>query len=227
MANILLVPGTYLGGWYYDPVLPELRSAGHRVFPVTLSGLDPSKPHPLPINLDTHINDVLDVISQNGLEDVVLVGHSYGGMPITGAADRTEAQVRKLVYLDAQVPKPGQREWDLMLEKDRIPPLRTGVDGLNMYPEDWLLDLYPRMQPHPLATKLQQLHYDQAKFDALNKVFVYCKHWFRNGDVSPFAPILERVKQEPNWTTHSWDVGHDTIGEAAEKVVELLLEELS
>ena len=223
MANIVLVAGTYLGGWYYDPIVPALTEAGHRVFPVTLSGLDPQKPHPMPINLDTHINDVLQVIEENQLNDVVLVGHSYGGMPITGAADRTSARIQKLIYLDAQMPKPGQREWDLMLEKDRIPPLRTGLDGLNMHPEEWLLEAFPRMQPHPLATKLQQLHYDQAKFDSFEKVFVYCTEWFRNGDASPFGPILERLKYEPGWTTHTWQVGHDTIGEASEQVIDLIL----
>lgn len=227
MTNIILVAGTYLGGWYYEPIVPALQNAGHNTFPVTLSGLDPETPHPLPINLDTHINDILRVINTNNLSEVVLVGHSYGGMPITGAADRTTAEIRKLIYLDAQVPKPGQREWDLMLEKDRIPPERTGFDGLTMHPEEWLLELYPRMQPHPLATKLQMLNYDQTKFDSLDKVFVYCTEWFRNGDVSPFLPIVERLKTEPGWTTFTWNVGHDTIGEAAEKVIELILAESS
>ena len=227
MANIILVAGTYLGGWYYDPIVPTLEAAGHKVFTPTLSGLDPNKPHPLPINLDTHIDDVLNVIEENHLDDVVLVGHSYGGMPITGAADRTKTKIQKLIYLDAQMPKPGQREWDLMLEKDRIPPDRTGFDGLNMHPEDWLVEAFPRMQPHPLATKLQQLHYDQDKFDSFSKVFVYCTEWFRNGDASPFGPILERVKGEPGWTTHTWDVGHDTIGEAASRVADLILNEVA
>ena len=108
MANFILIAGTYHGGWYWDQVVPALIKAGHKVFAPSLSGLDAGNPINSQINLDTHITDVLRIIEDNNLDEVVLVGWSYGGMVITGAADRTEAKVKKLIYLDAQSPKPGE-----------------------------------------------------------------------------------------------------------------------
>ena len=136
MANIILVAGTFHGGWYWEPIKSVLEVAGHRVFAPTLSGLDPELPVAGPINLDTHINDVLLLIENNHLSQVVLVGWSYGGMVITGVADRTSAQVRKLVYLDGQLPMSGEREWDLMPDRDDW--VKLCQDGIYFYPDEGL-----------------------------------------------------------------------------------------
>ena len=89
MTNFVLVPGFWLGGWAWDRVTARLRAAGHTVFPVTLTGLGERVHLAGPqIDLDTHITDVINLITYEALHDVVLVGHSYAGMVVTGVADR-------------------------------------------------------------------------------------------------------------------------------------------
>jgi pimeloyl-ACP methyl ester carboxylesterase len=224
MANIILVAGTFHGGWYWDPIVPGLTSAGHRVFAPTLTGLDASELIAGPVNLDTHIDDVLRVIDDNQLKEIALVGWSYGGMVITGVADRTDAKILKLVYLDGQLPMPSQREWDLLPAADQTSTLASCLDGLNIFPDEWLLEYEPRTQPHPLGTKLQPLDYDQVKFDSLNKVYIFAEEWFHTPDVSsPLEPSYLRAKGSPGWRTESWAYGHDLVREAPKAVLELLL----
>lgn len=227
MANVILIPGTFHGGWYWEPLANKLRTFGNNVFTPTLSGLELEGHEKRTINLDTHINDVLQLIEEKQLNTVVLVGWSYGGMVITGVADRTNAKVQLLVYLDAMVPKPGQREWDLVLDEDKEHFLAMCSDGLTMQPPSEFLNLEPRMRPHPLATKLQPLSYNKTKFDMLNKIFVFAEKWFHNPEVSsPLKPVLDRIVQEPGWITQSWPFGHDLLKEAPDLLIKLLLENI-
>lgn len=225
MANIILIAGTYHGGWYWEPIIPALTQAGHRVFTPTLSGLD--SPSQKVVNLDTHINDVVRVVEENNLDDVVLVAWSYGGMVITGAADRIKARVQKLFYLDAQLPKPGEREWDLIPEHEHEDFINLCNDGLNLYPDEGMLQYEPRMRPHPFATKLQPLNYDQNKFDTIEKIFVFAEKWFHDPAViSPIKRSFDRASNDSGWTTHSWANGHDLVREVPAEVAALLLENL-
>lgn len=224
MANIILVAGTFHGGWYWDPILPTLKEAGHNVFTPTLSGLKEENEHK-PINLETHIEDVLKIIEDNLLADVILLGWSYAGMVITGVADRARTKIQKLIYLDAQLPKTGQCEFDLMPEQDRNSTLSECLDGLNIYPNEWLQKYELRTKPHPLATKLQPLNYDQAKFDSIEKIFIFAEKWFHNPEViSPIKRSYELASQTPGWELHVWPYGHDLVREAPEFVLKLLLE---
>lgn len=226
MANIILVAGTFHGGWYWEPLIPLLTEAGHEVFAPTLSGLDPDRSSGASINLDTHVNDIIQIVDSNQLDEVVMVGWSYGGMVITGAADRLEAKVQKLIYLDAQLPKPGEREWDLIPAHEHETFIDLCKDGVNLYPEEAMLSYEPRMHPHPLATKLQPLTYDQARFDELEKVFVFAEKWFHDPSViSPIKASFIRASNDPGWATHSWPFGHDLVKEARAKVAELILNE--
>jgi pimeloyl-ACP methyl ester carboxylesterase len=110
MANFVLVHGAWIGGWYWRPIAQKLRAAGHEAYAPTLTGLgerihlmNPS------INLVTHVTDVVNVIKEGGLSDVVLVGHSYGGMVVTGVADALPDKIASLVYLDALFQKTARR----------------------------------------------------------------------------------------------------------------------
>jgi pimeloyl-ACP methyl ester carboxylesterase len=109
MATYVLVHGGGHGGWCWQKVASRLRAAGHEVHTPTLTGLG-ERSHLIGpgIGLDTHITDVVNMIRFEGLTDVILGGHSYGGMVITGVADRVPDSIRRLVYLDAAHPANGQ-----------------------------------------------------------------------------------------------------------------------
>src|SRR5687768_4282986 len=102
MATFVLVPGFWLGGWAWQTVARPLRSAGHDVYPVSLTGLgDRLHLANREVNLDTHITDVTNLIAFEDLRDVILVGHSGGGVVATGAADRVPDRLSRVVYLDS------------------------------------------------------------------------------------------------------------------------------
>lgn len=108
VATFVLVHGAFSGAWSWNRfVVPQLRASGHTVFATTLTGLGDRThlAHP-GIDLDTHVQDVVNVLYYEDLHDVILVGHSYGGKVITGVADRSADRLAHLVYLDAIVPTP-------------------------------------------------------------------------------------------------------------------------
>ena len=102
LAAYVLVGGAWLGGWCWQPVARRLREAGHEAYPVTPTGLGERSHLSNPeVNLDTHITDVVNLIEFEDLRDVVLLGHSYAGIVVTGAADRVPERIAQLVYLDS------------------------------------------------------------------------------------------------------------------------------
>jgi pimeloyl-ACP methyl ester carboxylesterase len=134
MATFVLVHGGGHGGWCYAEVKRRLEAAGHEVFAPSLTGLA-ERAHLLSsaVDLDVHITDVVELLRVWDLHDVVLVGHSYGGMVITGVADRAADRVGKLVYLDAANPRNGQSLVDVagpVIEAVR--PLGAVVDGVEL-----------------------------------------------------------------------------------------------
>jgi pimeloyl-ACP methyl ester carboxylesterase len=101
MTIYVLIGGAWLGGWCWQRIARRLRKDGHDVYPVTLTGLGERVHVASPeVDLDTHITDVVNLIEFEDLHDVVLVGHSYGGLVVTGAADRIPERISELVYLD-------------------------------------------------------------------------------------------------------------------------------
>ena len=126
MATFVLVHGAWTGGWIWRRVRPLLRAAGHEVFSPTLTGLG-ERAHLASheIGLHTHIDDVFGLLEYEELRRVVLVGHGYGGMVITGVADRVPEWLSGLVYLDAAVPRDGEAMFDLLGKQVRRPYLRS------------------------------------------------------------------------------------------------------
>src|SRR5579859_7061683 len=114
MATFVIVHGAWGGAWSWNKfVVPMLRAAGQTVHPVTLTGLGERSHLASPeVSLDTHIQDVCNVLFYEDLTDVLLVGHSYGGNVITGVADRVPERLQQLVYLDAATPADGQSSAD-------------------------------------------------------------------------------------------------------------------
>ena len=134
MATYILVHGGGHGGWCYQKVRRLLLEEGHEVFAPTLTGLaERSRSLSPAIDLDFHIDDVTSMLFFEDLHDVILVGHSYGGMVITGIADRAGDRIAKLVYLDAANPTNGQSLVDVagpIIEVTR--PAGQVVDGVEL-----------------------------------------------------------------------------------------------
>src|ERR671916_3427586 len=109
MTTYVLVGDAWLGGWCWQPIARRLRNAGHDAYPLTLTGLGERVHLASPeVDLQTHITDVVNLLEFEDLRDVVLLGHSYGGLVVTGAADRIPERVSELVYLDtAPLPNGG------------------------------------------------------------------------------------------------------------------------
>jgi pimeloyl-ACP methyl ester carboxylesterase len=102
MATYVLVPGAWLGGWAWQPVARQLRSEGHEVYPLTLTGLGERSHLARPeVDLDTHVTDVVNLIRTEDLREVLLVGHSYAGIVVAAAADRLADRVATVVYVDS------------------------------------------------------------------------------------------------------------------------------
>lgn len=161
MATYVLVHGGGHGGWCYQTVARLLRAAGHEVHTPTLTGLGERSHLVSPrVDLDLHIQDVVAVLHHENLRDVILVGHSYGGMVVTGVADRAADRVGRLVYLDAATPTNGQSLLDLAggaLEAMR--PFGTVADGVELVllPTAEAGTFYGVTNPDDLAWMAQRL----------------------------------------------------------------------
>jgi pimeloyl-ACP methyl ester carboxylesterase len=182
MSDIVLIHGAFHGGWCWRDVAARLRGAGHAVFTPTLTGLGERSHLAGPgVDLDTHIADVVNAIEWEELDGVVLVGHSYGGMPVTGAADRLSGRLAALVYLDAMIPEDGQSALAARSADPGYVPLPEPDDGGTVPPYDaafFGLDgdlarwVDRRLTPHPLATMTQPIRLTGAWRDVKRKVYI-------------------------------------------------------
>jgi pimeloyl-ACP methyl ester carboxylesterase len=219
MTNFVLIPGMCHGGWCFEELTRELRAEGHTVHPLTLTGIS-ERSHLLPgaVNLDTHIQDVTSVLDAENISDAVLVGHSYGGMVITGAADRTPGRVTALVYLDAMVPGHGDSCWTLVTDQER----RWYTDVVDTGHAVRPLPFFdPRATAHPLASLLQPLRLTGDLAHIRRRIYVYAAGW--DGE-SPFTPVYERLRNEPAWTTHALAGGHNLMRDEPQALAKILLE---
>jgi pimeloyl-ACP methyl ester carboxylesterase len=136
MATYVLVPGFWLGGWAWRPVTQRLHERGHDLHPISLTGMAERASQAQPdTDLDTHIDDVVNLLTSRDLHDVILVGHSYGGLVATGAADRMPERIEQLVYVDTG-PLP-----DGMSQNDFTPPDQqtANADLVANHGDGWLL----------------------------------------------------------------------------------------
>ncbi|MFG1916954.1 alpha/beta fold hydrolase [Micromonospora sp. NPDC048898] len=105
MADFVLVAGAWLGSWAWDEVVPSLRAAGHDTYPLTLSGL--ADKQGVAAGQQTHVRDIVDEVERRDLRDVVLVGHSYSGIPVGQAAGRIGDRLTRVIFVDSEVPVDG------------------------------------------------------------------------------------------------------------------------
>lgn len=161
MATFVLVHGSWFGGWSWERVRPLLEREGHRVLAPSLTGMADRHHLASPqLSLQTHIDDVARLMEWERVQDAILVGHSYGGMVITGAAAKVAQRLQRLVYLDAFYPLAGECAWDLLTwQKDAFQSLRLPEDPTQVRPVD-MPALFPdlagfdasRLTPMPIRT---------------------------------------------------------------------------
>lgn len=225
MATYLICHGAWGGGWTWKKVRPLLRAAGHEVFTPTYTGLGERAhlAHPL-VDLETHIQDILSVVEYEDLRDVILVGHSYGGMVVTGVGDRVPDRIRHLVYLDAMVPSHGQSLNDLagdrpyasLVEGWLLPPSPAAPDTS---PEDlaWTM---PRRRHQPARTFSQKLQLVQAA-PPFPRSYIHCT---KKSGHDVFQQFADRFRDDPAWHFHAMDASHSPNVTEPEALASLLLE---
>ena len=232
MAIFVLVHGAFHGGWCYSRVASRLRSHGHDVYTPTLSGVG-ERAHLAvqAINLSTHIQDVVATITTYDLDDVILCGHSYAGMVITGVAGQVGERIRTLFYLDAALPEDGQSLFEIAGPEKTIGVLglasETGLMiapfgaahfGVNADDIAWV----DRMcTPHPLATFTQKLRFTGKEALVKRHTYVLCERY-----VSVNHAAYARVKNLPGWKSVSLDCTHSLMIDEPDIFSALLLEEL-
>jgi pimeloyl-ACP methyl ester carboxylesterase len=234
--TFVLVHGAFHGGWCWERVARLLRSEGAAVYAPSLSGLA-DRAHlftPL-IGLETHVRDIVGLLEYEDLKDVVLVGHSYGGMVVTWAAERLAKRVAHVVYLDAAFPERGdQCMYDLFPESFRredeewmkqqgetwkLPPDPDATFGVEN--EDDLRWLRSKLTPHPFKTLTDPImtNNDFAISSMLPRSYIYCE-WPAG---SPFKTFGDRA-ESLGWRCLKLNTGHDAMITMPNQLAELLLE---
>lgn len=238
--TFVLVHGAWHGGWCWAKVRPSLERAGARVYTPTLTGLGERRHlrEPVP-GLQTHIDDVVNLIEAEELQDVVLVGHSLAGMVITAVADRMKTRLRRLVYLDAPVPAHGN---DLathvpgtdaaMAQRRRAAYRALAPDGVWLPPPapemmgvtrpadaEWLRR---RLTPHPLRTWLEPVALPNGGHAGLPKTYVLATRPLNT--MMGYPAQGEVAKRGGEWTYREIATGHDMMVTEPERTAELLLE---
>ncbi|MGH8707123.1 MAG: alpha/beta fold hydrolase [Burkholderiales bacterium] len=227
----MLVHGAWHGGWCWRRVAERLAQAGRRVFTPTLTGLG-ERAHLLTnaVNLDTHVQDVVSVLEAEELENVVLVGHSYAGLVISGVAARAKRRLRQLVYLDALLVEDGQ-SWAGAFPRDvaearrksatltsgvkTLPPPDPQIYGFSDPADDeWVRR---RLVPHPYAPFEQKISWGCALGNGLPKTYVDC--------TSPALAVLAAMKprNRSGWDFIELETGHDLMVSAPEETARILL----
>jgi len=233
MATYVLVHGALHGSWCWKRVRKALQAAGHEVFTPTLTGVGERSHLNSPnINLDTHINDVANLIRWEELSNVILCGHSYGGCVISGAADRVADRIGALVYLDAFVLEDGESLFDVVPKAQgpamreqakssgdgwKVPPIPAEALGVNARDAAWV---NAQCTAQPLATFEQPIRLTGG-LDRIKNVTHVLATGFREG--SPFPVHHERARAR-GWKLHTMPCGHDVMLDRPEELTNLLLE---
>lgn len=217
MATIVLAHGAWSAAWAWKKMRPLFAAAGHSFFSPTYTGLG-ERAHlgHKDVDLSTHVQDVLNVLEFEDLKDVVLLGHSYGGMVATGVADKARNRIQRVVYIDAFAPKDGQSMFDLQDPKAEaymragaakegggwgIPPISAPPDTS---PED-LAWTTPRRRPQPIKSFEEKIKLTSTE-PPPPRHYIYAKQ-SRPGDV--FRQFGERAKSEPGWKYYEIDASHN------------------
>ena len=230
VAVFVLVHGAWHGGWCWAQAEDALREKGHRALAPTLTGLG-ERSHLLTseIDSDLHVMDVVNVLKWAELDDVVLVGHSYGGLIVTGVAGQVPERVRALVYLDAFVPEESGVSLFARGHPERMARFQAEIDSgaaavqpdsFDAWTEDerikdWLKSM---CTPQPAGTFAGGVTLTGREVEVAHRYYILCE---RNRP-SAFWKEHDRVKGRPGWKTDRIATMHDAMVEAPDELARLL-----
>lgn len=212
----VLIHGAWMGGWAWSRIKPLLEAEGHQVYAPTLTGLaERARLLTKDVNLSTHVEDVSRLLIAEDLEDVVLVGHSYGGMVISGVAERIAEKIKSLVVLDGFVPEDGKamREYwpaSVMSYLDKeasisggvsVPPLPAESLAVETKNREWV---DKQVTPQPYGTFNEIIRLAGARDGIARKTYIRAAR-FRS---HPFDAAVKRLQSDAGWRTLSIESGH-------------------
>lgn len=225
MAIFVLVHGGWDGGWAWQAVARELRAAGHEVFTPTFTGSGERAHLATPqVGLSTHIQDIVNVLHFEKLNDVVLVGSSYGGIVITGVAERAPERIKHLIYLDAFLPEDGESGLDMV-----GPEIATAFEQMaQVYGDGWRVPHNPpdadRRVDFLLQTAREPLSVNNPTAAELQHTYVL---FTDKADDDFLKPLFERMAgraQAHGWPTYERPFTHWPLLDRSDEVAQLLLE---
>jgi pimeloyl-ACP methyl ester carboxylesterase len=225
----VLIHGAWHGGWVWRKVADGLRAMGHTVYTPSLTGLGDRRHLLRPaINLDTHADDIVNLVEMEGLEHLVLVGWSYGGFVASDVLARISGKVASVVYLDAFAPERGrsllsysQRATSiddavcLAAEGKDIPPLP--LDWMGVTDSAVISYVTPRLSPHPVLTYLQPSKALTERPEIPHTFVLATK-----SQIVAFKPFLKVFDDLPNGHTHVVDADHLLMLTAPETTLRIL-----
>ena len=233
MTTIVLLHGAFHGAWCWRKVAPILRAQGHDVFTPTQTGVG-ERAHLLrrDITLDTFAQDLVAVLEAEELDDAVLVGHSFAGNALTGAAARVPQRIRSLIYLDSVIPVSGQSALEGMTKEVAdtrrrlaaesggvsVPPPEPSFFGVPPGPDaDWVRR---RMTPHPFGTFDSSLIFDGPPGNELPATYVFCT----DPVYAPLEPSRERARTIAGWQWRELAASHDAMVTHPDATAALIME---
>jgi pimeloyl-ACP methyl ester carboxylesterase len=226
----VLVHGAWHGGWCWRRVSDLLQQKGHRVFCPTMTGLG-ERSHLLTkdINISTHITDICNVLKWEDLQDVVLVGHSYGGIIISGVAEQSADRLASMVFLDAFMPDNGEALIDKMPPamaarikeaaargEISLSPPPSAVFGIGEKDRAWVDS---EMTPQPFGSFTEKASYAGARDKIAKKSYIRAKEY-----TNPiFDANLAKVESDPSWKSFELQTGHDAMIIVPEQLTQILV----
>lgn len=226
----VLVHGAWRGAWMWRKVADLVTARGHKVFTPTLSGVA-DRCHLLGpgIDLSTHIADVANLIKWEELKDIVLCGHSYAGMVISGVAEVVPQAISSIVYVDAFVPDNGKALFDYLnperreatlalIDRGEIAqaPIPAAAFGVNEKDCAWV---DRQCTPHPVRCFMEKLALTGARERIAKKTYIFATAWDTH-----FRTFYEKTKADPQWRIYEVPCGHDVMVDMPERLSEILEE---
>jgi pimeloyl-ACP methyl ester carboxylesterase len=228
--TFVLVHGAWHGAWCYQRVADRLTAAGHKVYTPTLTGLADRSHLMMPgITLQTHVDDVVNLMKWEDLTDIVLCGHSYGGAVVSGVAEAMLPQIASIVFLDAFMPESGQTIAELSpTSRENVlasqargaislpaPPARA----FTVNPADQAM-VDAKCTPQPIRTFTEGIPITGARERVRRKTYVRGEQYARDA----FDAAYEKARQDPGWVAHKLPCGHDVMLDMPDRVAEILLQ---